>query len=437
MVLGIMAAEGVDILSMEEVSSLWTCIPAIITVFTALTSSSRGHRQPPWWRDLVGKTQNSNGRRSNDASAAAVGEHDAVGRHEYEAQAETAEKRMVEPLMGEVTFFNYQVILRFQDVLYLPIVGSLCRMANKGNPGAKRKKKQEAGGQKNQEAGGEKKQGAGGKKKPTLHCLALEEERGCKKFNEYMQELANKSPGKDICVVEPSRGDTQTPGEALLIEEAQTAILRVIHLYMDEIEEGWCFSTVSESNTVVTNQDIPKILKDNRVRATAETVTKCVTGLAEMLKRVVMDSSPSYRQDPNINKELRHLLGLIRRYKFRACTFLIKYHAATVPLINRLILFIMIYDHTVEILRRTDPKAYNTVMTSLDCPANWDNLVRSNNFLLMYYDWFDLARAQYQRFPEVMVSMQTSLHSLGELQALGTQYLFPAKIKVTPKGPES
>lgn len=382
--------------------------------------------------------------------------------------------------MGEVTFFNYQVILRFQDVLYLPIVGSLCRMANKGNPGVKRKKKQEAGGQKNQEAGGEKKQGAGGKKKPTLHCLALEEERGCKKFNEYMQELANKSPGKDICVVEPSRGDTQTPGEALLIEEAQTAILRVIHLYMDEIEEGWCFSTVSESNTVVTNQDIPKILKDNRVRATAETVTKCVTGLAEMLKRVVMNSSPSYRQDPNINKALRHLLGLIRRYKFRACTFLIKYHAATVPLINRLILFIMIYDHTVEILRRTDPKAYNTVMTSLDCPANWDNLVRSNNFLLMYYDCgkydpqattdgtdpvleplkflrncpshamrhsfsrdgvafcrFDLARAQYQRFPEVMVSMQTSLHSLGELQALGTQYLFPAKIKVTPKGPES
>lgn len=209
------------------------------------------------------------------------------------------------------------------------------RMANKGNHGGKKKKKQEAGGEKKQEAGGEK-------KKSTLHCLALQEEKVCKKFNEYMQELADKSPGKDICVVEPSRGDSQTPVEALLIEQAQTAILRVIHLYMDGIEEGWCFSTVSESNTVITKLDIPKILKDNRVRATEETVTKCVTGLSEMLHRVVLDSSPSFRKNPNINKELRHLLGLIRRYKFRRCTFLIKYHVATVPLINRLILFIKI-----------------------------------------------------------------------------------------------
>lgn len=130
----------------------------------------------------------------------------------------------------------------------------------------------------------------------------------------------------------------------------------------DEIEAGWPFSNLSQDTVIVTELDVPLLREDNRVEASDATVTSCVNQLADMLDSIMDAASPSYAAKPSINRDLQHLIRLIREYKRGDSSFLIRYHAATLPIINRCQTYIKMFDHVTQILRFTDREAYNVVM---------------------------------------------------------------------------
>ncbi|XP_037445026.1 uncharacterized protein LOC119314416 [Triticum dicoccoides] len=304
---------------------------------------------------------------------------------------------------------------------------------------------------------------------PNCRCIALKEQIAypSKSVTVYVEGLAN-----DITEVGEPAGEFIRPQnpEGNLIPPAQKIFLRIIHMTFDEIEAGWPFSKLNQDTVIVTELDVPLLREDNRVEASDATVASCVNQLANMLHSIINAASPSYAANPSVNKDLQHLIKLIREYQRGASSFLIRYHATNLPIINRCQTYIKMFDHVTQILRFTDPEAYNVVMKAVEVPAGWDGNVVQNEFLALYfyhghYDptgtkpttdpvleplrymrhcpshvmlrgglvaftRTDLGFALYQRMPQVVLSMQMALQRLGELKYLGTESDFQGLLRI-------
>lgn len=374
---------------------------------------------------------------------------------------------MANPKTGKAAFIFSYVFLHCEYV-YLLGFGSFCRaMARNGakpKGGNKKKLKEGAAKQEIEEPQ---------VRRPTnRRCIALKEQIGwpSQSLSPYVEGLAN-----DIIEVGVPAGELNRPPnpEGNLIPPAQKIFLRIIHTIFDEIEAGWPFSILSQDTVIVTELDVPLLREDNRVEASDATVTSCVNQLADMLNSIMDAASPNYAARPSINRDLQHLIRLIREYKRGDSSFLIRYHAATLPIINRCQTYIKMFDHVTQILRFTDPEAYNVVMKAVQVPANWDGSVVQNEFLARYfykghYDptgtkpatdpvleplrylrhcpshamlysangdgvaftRIDLGFALYQRMPQAVLSMQMALQRLGELKYIGTESDFQGLLRI-------
>lgn len=297
--------------------------------------------------------------------------------------------------------------------------------------------------------------------------------------------------GPDIMTDEMPPGEHQLQGgggrkmPGMLIPVAQEVFFRVIHMFLRELESDSYFPKISETNVVITDSDIPKIAV-NTVKEVSEVKQEAIEQkrdsvhrLKHMLDRVLIATSLRYAGNRTVNPELSHLLGLMRDYQAGKCLFLIKYHFSLLPLSNRGPAYIQLYDHTMDILRVNDPVAYVLVVMGVEIPDDWDTDCLGNQYLadslrrgdydlqatrnpgtteiriipLKYlrnrpshaqegaaapmeprgvrFTPADIARALYSRMPMAFVSLQKSLHFVGELQNVtGIVDLFPGRLRI-------
>lgn len=298
----------------------------------------------------------------------------------------------------------------------------------------------------------------------------------------YLKGLAS-----DIISMELPRGELHSPADmpGMLIPTAKKVFFRVIQMVTRETENGLYFQTISESNIIMTDSDLPKIAVNtvkvvNKIEPEGSNEKKdTIRKLGHMLDRVLQASSALYMANRRVDPELSHLLGLLRNYQAGRCLLQIKYHFCLIPLSNRGSAYIQLYDHTMDVLRFTDPEAYVLVVMNVEIPDNWDTECLGNEFLadslrrgdydlkatrcptiteprLIPFKYLrnrpshaqegaaaplaprgvrfspsDLARAMYIRMPLAFVSLQKSLHFVGALHNIpGIIDLFPGRLRI-------
>ncbi|KAI4991457.1 hypothetical protein ZWY2020_039828 [Hordeum vulgare] len=335
-----------------------------------------------------------------------------------------------------------------------------------------------------------KKKKTGAKKKAVInkppricHYLLLPGENGTPVIDFVKSLLPGKKTGAkretDIMCDQEPVGQTQRwlNPPASFTESVKQILFRITNMPLDVISSGHCFESLRPENIIVTDYfEIPKLLVANLKERTAEGTKANLTALGNLLDQLVSETSEKYYTDSSINPEFKHLIQHIKGYQQGDPFFLMRYPICYVPLENRSFLYAEMYDYIMDILRETDPEAFQFVITSLSYPLDWNAQCQSNTYLLQSlgrsrYDpdatrfpaesdprlevlryhrngpahpledaadpskengmsstRADLAHRLYFLFPRLMSSMQTSLHFLGALRHLGTEKLFPFQV---------
>uniref|UniRef100_A0ACD5Z9D4 Uncharacterized protein n=1 Tax=Avena sativa TaxID=4498 RepID=A0ACD5Z9D4_AVESA len=331
-----------------------------------------------------------------------------------------------------------------------------------------------------------KRSGTRNKKKTSevkCSCLLFAEEANFTLLIPYLSKLSPDIISNELPAGELQAGQANVPG--MLIPAAQEILFRVIHMITRELEANAYFETISETNIVITESDLPKMMKNTLKEASHDKEVARnkkrdnVHQLRDMIDRVLIATSLLYQGNRRINPELRHLLGLMRDYEAGKCLFLIKYPFCLIPVSNRGQAYIQLYDRTMDVLRTNDPVAYVLVVMGVEVPDDWatkclgneqlaDSLRRGDYDLhatrnpgtteprlipLKYlrnrpshsqegaaapltargvkFTPADLARSLYIRFPMAFVSIQKALHFVGELQKIeGFIDLFPGRLRI-------
>lgn len=158
---------------------------------------------------------------------------------------------------------------------------------------------------------------------------------------------------------------------------------------VDIFNTGWCPTKLTAANLTLSKATMdPKFVKLQIKPITDEGVEDCVRSLATIFEAdLLLGLTLPY--------EVRHLLSVMKNFALDLLPLAL-YHPCLVPMENRCDYFARMYGYLRYVLRPKHRVAYEFVLANVNFPKDWDQKLKTNKYLKMF---FDSAPASCQYYP--------------------------------------